>query len=205
MGKRGRGQPGRGRMGAGTGPLRRGGRRGGGAVALSTAAQERLAEASALAAAGDHSAAAEAFARLAQVARDKARPEMAAHFGARAAANSARGGDTDALRAHTQAAVTDAKVQGDKDRSARLFGQLVSAVRDSAAAEIADELEAQLRAQLGVAPRKQEGEAPVVNRAMRRQLPAACSACGTGVQADLVVFHSEAGADCADCGSPLGR
>ena len=72
-------------------------------------------------------------------------------------------------------------------------------VRDSPLQGAADEVEAAVRAQIGVTPRQPEEVA--VNRSMRRHLPARCSACGAGVDAEQVRFNEDGSVDCEVCGS----
>lgn len=189
-------------MGFGSGPIRRGGRRAG-AGALGDVARQRLHEAHELMAGGQFPQAAALFARMAGVARERGMPRMAAHLAARAAAAHARAGDAAGFQEMASAAIADARVDGDKDRAARDFGILAEVVRDSPLASAADELEAAVRSQLGVAPRAPAAaaEGGPVNRSMRRHLPQACVSCGAPVSGAQLRFNDDGSVDCPFCGS----
>lgn len=190
--------------GFGAGPMRRGGRRGQ-AGALGDVARQRLREAHQLLEDGQNAEAADLFARMAGVARDRGMPRMATHLSARGAAAHARAGNAAGFREQARDAISDAKLDGDKDRAARTFGALLAEVRDSPLAEAAPELEAEVRSQLGVVPRaapEGEGEG-TVNRSMRRHLPQQCASCGAPVSGAKIRFNDDGSIDCPYCGSLL--
>lgn len=183
------------------GPMRRGGRRSAG-NRLGDVARQRLMEAHQRYQDGQYAEAAERFGRMAEVARERNMPQIAAHLSAKAAASHAQLGDAGQMRSWLDRAVSDARQVTDKDRTARTFGTLVQVLRGSPLAGSADEIEAELRQQLGVTPKASEGGG-TVNRSMRRQLPQRCSACGAPVSGAEVQFNEDGSADCNFCGSIL--
>ncbi len=187
------------------GPMRRGGQRGGRRNAgnrLGEAARQRLMEAHELYKGGQYGEAASKFEEMAGVARDRGMSQAASHLSAKAAAAHAQLGDASAMQGALDLAISDARQATDKDRSARTFGTLMGVIRESSLAGSADEIEASVRQQLGVAPRTQ-GPAPAVNRSMRRQLPQRCASCGAPVSGAEVRFNEDGSADCNFCGSIL--
>ncbi len=181
--------------------MRRGGRRSA-ENRLGAVARQRMMEGNQLFRSGDYAAAAERFERMAPVARDRGMPRVAAHLSVRAAASHAKLGAQAAFDTWLDHAIADAKQDGDKERSSRMFGKLLKVVRDSPLAGQADALEQKVRSQVGVPPKVPEGEV-VVNRSMRRHLPSKCAACGAPVEADEVEFNEDGSVDCDHCGSIL--
>lgn len=196
MGRRGR--PG---MGFGTGPLVRGGRRGGGG--LGVRAREQLAAARALAEGGQFAEAAAAYSRMAGIARERGMPRMAATLGARAARCHARAGDRQGLISSLEAAIGDAKVEGDADYSARTFGDLLTGLKDTQFAGATADMEGAIRQALGVSPATPPAEAQALGRSVRRHLPSECDGCGAPVSSAELRFNERGDADCPYCGSIL--
>ena len=196
MGRRGR--PG---AGFGAGPMVRGGRRS--AAVLGDRAREQIAEAHQLAASGQWAEAAPALSRLAGIARERGLSRMAATLGARAAQGYARTGDRDAFLAATEAAIGDAKVEGDADHGSRTFGELLAAVSDTTFSGLVPDLEGAIRQALGATPTRPSAEAPTMGRSVRRHLPASCEACGSDVEGATLRFNERGDADCPTCGSVL--
>lgn len=183
------------------GPLVRGGRREA-STKLGDKLRERLRAAYALA---DRGASAEAAAELGEVAgiaSGRGLNRIAVHVGVRAALHAARANDLDAARNWATAAIAAAKAEGDKARSARAFGLLIRGLRADHPA-VAEELAQQVRAGVGIAAKEEAGEAPKVNRAMRRHLPKACPTCDAPVDPEQVAFNEDASVDCPVCGDVL--
>lgn len=199
MGRRGR--PG---MGFGAGPQVRGGRRAAGQK-LGPQARARLLEAHDLKRSGQFALAAARFSEMAGIARERGMPRMAATLSAQAAQCHARAGDQNGLVAATEAAIADAKVDGDAEHSARTFGELVGALQGTAFAAAGGQIEGAIRGALGVTPVAPgaPADAASMSRSMRRQLPAECAACGAPVSAAEVKFLESGDADCPYCGSIL--
>ncbi len=166
-------------------------------------ARQRLREANELLDGGQYAEAGDKLTSMAGVARERGMPRTATHLAARAAGAHARAGDAAGFRELLRAALSDAKVDGDKDRAARTFGALLAVVRESPLASVADDLEAEVRNQLGVLPRAAEGEGATVNRSMRRHLPQACATCGAPVVGAQIRFNEDGSVDCPLCGSVL--
>ncbi|MEZ4241741.1 MAG: hypothetical protein R3F59_37455 [Myxococcota bacterium] len=198
MGRRGR--PG---MGMRTGPALRGGRRqqrGG----LGEKAREQLQQARALAEAGKFAEAAASYDRMAGIARERDMPRMASTLSAKAAQNHAKAGDRQGLVASTEAAIGDAKQEGDAGHAARTFGDLVGSLGGTSFASAAPDIEGAIRQALGVSPAAAPTpEASGLGRSQRRNLPTACDACGAPVSAGDLRFDERGDADCPYCGSIL--
>jgi hypothetical protein len=185
-----------------SGPLVRGGRREAG-IKMGDKARERLRAAHAQAKAGDHAGAAAELRELAGIARKRGLHRIAVHLGTRSAAQAAKAGDRDAVVAATADAIADAKLDGDKPRSARAFGRVLKALRAGDHEEAAERVAAKVRSELGVAAKAPSGDGPPVNRAMRRHLPKTCPTCGDKVGADSVDFNDDGSVDCGTCGGVL--
>jgi len=185
-----------------SGPMVRGGRREAG-TKMGDKARERLRAAHALASDGDHAGASAELTELAGIARKRGLHRIAVHLGTRAAAQAARAGDRDGVIAAAEVAIADAKLDGDKPRSARAFGRIIKALRAGDHDEAAERVAAKVRSELGVAAKAPSGDGPAVNRAMRRHLPKACPTCGTKVSADGVDFNDDGSVDCTVCGGVL--
>ena len=199
MGRRGR--PGR---GMGAGPAMRGGRRRGGKGGLGEKARALLKEAREHAERGEHAEAAALFSRMAGVARERGMPRMASTLAVRAAQCQAKIGDREGLIASTEAAIGDAKREGDSGHAARNFGDLLSSLQGTAFASASPEIEGAIRSALGVSPDTGDGNANVdVNRSMRRHMPSECDACGAPVSSEGLRFNESGHADCPLCGTVL--
>lgn len=197
----GRGRSGRRSMSRDAGSSVRGRRSG---QALGAKAREQLVAAHELVAAGKHLEAAPALASVAQVARQRSLPRVAARLHAEAALAHVAGGAADDGAAAAREALADAELDPARKNAARHIGDVLAALRAAEYGEV-DALEAAARTSLGVSSistTAQEGE-PTVNRAMRRRLPRTCPTCGVAVKAETSAFHAEGGADCAMCGGVL--
>ena len=186
----------------GTGPTRQGGRRVAG-QRLGDAARRRLLEARDLFREGAFANAAENFGQMAAIARERGMPRIATHLSARAAACHAKLGATAAFEEWVAQAVADARQDGDKERTSRTFGALLGVLSDTPLAEHVDALRSRVQQELGVSPKERQGEGPVVNRSMRRQLPKVCGSCGAPVNPDEIAFNEDGSVDCNVCGDLL--
>lgn len=193
-----RGRPSGGMVG--TGPLRRGGRRGVGGR-LGDVARDRMQQARAHYRAGAYAEAAQLFERMAGVARERDLPRVAVHLGVRAAACHAQLGNAEAFDTWVAHALADAAQEGDRDRSARTFGRLVQEMKDTPLASRSDDLVQSVRSQLGVVPKAPERSEVKVNRAVRRHLPKVCASCGAPVDPDTIEFNEDGSVDCDTCGA----
>jgi hypothetical protein len=197
MGRRGR--PG---MGLGAGPMMRGGRRPVG-QRVGPGARARLLEAHELKRQGKFADAAARFTEMAAMARERGMPRMASTLSAQAAQCHAQAGNQQGLIASTEAAIGDAKVEGDAEHSSRTFGELLGSLSGTQFGAAAPQFEGAIRNALGVAPAMNAGAGADVNRTMRRQIPAECEGCGAPVSSADVKFNDTGHADCPYCGSIL--
>lgn len=179
--------------------MRRGGRRAAG-NRLGDVARQRLQEAKEHYREGRYAEAAALFERMASVARERGMPRVATHLGARAAASHAQLGQAEAFDQWLEHAVVDAKQDGDPDRSARTFGQLLQVIEGTPLADRADAVRDTVRSQVGVTPRVPESDDTPINRSVRRHLPAKCGSCGAPVDANEVMFNDDGSVDCPTCG-----
>jgi len=185
----------------GTGPMRRGGRRKL-EHRLGNVARQRIQEGHAHLGTGEASEAATKFSGMADVAREREMPRVAAHLGAHAALAHAIAGDREAFEVALESAVAAARQDADKDRSSRLFGTILDRLAETGLGESVEELRTSLRNQLGVTPKAPTAD-PSVNRSMRRHLPKVCATCGADVDEVTVAFNDDSSADCERCGSLL--
>lgn len=169
---------------------------------LGERAKARLQEAHALLADGAHGDAAAAFDEMAGIALGRDMPRVACRLAVRGAQGHAHAGDAEAMRASAARALEAARLDNDKSRSARTFGDLVATLRETGQDELAEQVAQAVREGLGAAPRPR-GEPPTVNRAMRRNLPKRCDGCGVKVDADRVEWNDDGSVDCGVCGSTL--
>ncbi len=169
---------------------------------LGERAKARLQQAHALRDSGDHGQAALAFSEMAGMAIGRDMPRVACRMAIWAAQSYAHAGDTEALEQSVKHAIKAARLDNDKSRSARVFGDLVATLRETGNDDMADRLSTRLRDAIGTTVRSQ-GEAPAVNRAMRRNLAKRCTNCGATVDAAAVRWNEDASADCSVCGSTL--
>ncbi|MCB9670131.1 MAG: hypothetical protein H6736_17305 [Alphaproteobacteria bacterium] len=182
----------------------RGGKAGGkaGKRTLGDGARDALHAAGAKAAAGEHGAAATAYAELARIAESRGRPGAAAHIAVQGALAALAGGDRDQALAIAREGVTLASGVADQRRVARKFVPFIDALsRDDADAAAAFREEAKKGFGLKLIPAP--GETVTPNRAQRRSLPKACGTCGEPVDSATVVFQDDGTCDCALCGDPI--
>lgn len=179
--------------------MRRGGRRRAG-NRLGDVARQRMQEARQHYRQGQYAEAAGLFERMAGVARERDLTRVAIHMGVRAAACHAHLGHGEAFDQWLAHAMHDAKAEGDRDRSARTFGQLVKVLADTPLADRSDDVAQTVRSQLGVMPKAPERSGTPINRSVRRHLPKACASCGAPVVADEVEFNEDGAVDCDTCG-----
>ncbi|MEQ1571463.1 MAG: hypothetical protein ABMA64_37900, partial [Myxococcota bacterium] len=188
-------------MGFGAGPTVRGGRRAG-AQRIGPGARARLMEAHRLKEGGQFTEAAARFSEMAGIARERQMMRMATTLSGLAAQCAAAAGDKGGLVAATEAAIGDAKVDGDAKHSARTFGELLGALEGTPFAGARGDFEGAIRSALGVTP--STGSAtPDVNRTLRRTLPSECDECGAPVESAALRFSDDGHADCPYCGSIL--
>jgi hypothetical protein len=166
-------------------------------------ARARLMEAHQLKRNGQFAEAAARFTEMAGIARERGMPRMASTLAAQAAQCHARAGNQQGLIAATEAAIADAKVEGDSHHASRTFGELLGSLDGTSFAGAKGDMDGAIRAALGVAPAVASGPTADVNRSMRRQLPGECDACGAPVSAAEVKFPEDGHADCPYCGSIL--
>lgn len=166
-------------------------------------ARERLRDAHQRASEGDHAGASAELVELAGIARKRGLHRIAVHLGTRAAAQAVKAGDAESMKAITEDAIADAKLDGDKPRSARAFGRILAALKAGDHGDALEHTAQRVRTELGVAAKEPTGDGPPVNRAMRRHLPKACPTCGTQVTAEGVEFNDDGSVDCTVCGGVL--
>lgn len=180
----------------------RGGRREAG-TKLGDKARERLRSAHGLATSGEHGEAATELGAMAEIARTRGLHRIAVHMGTRAATQAAKAGNFDQAAELTRAAVADAKIDGDKPRTAHAFGRVIRALQAAEQGELASSLGSEIRSGTGISAKVAEGEPAAVNRAMRRRLPKACPTCGSKVDGAAVSFNEDSSVDCPVCGGVL--
>ena len=145
------------------------------------------------------------FAHIAMRANEHGKHQMALHTAVLAARCLVRSGDRDAAVEQAIKAAGYAAPLKDGARTSKRFGKLVAKLREKGHTEDADAIEAAVKQALGVTKLQspEKGEAPTVNRAMRRGLPKACGTCGAPVESGKVVFSEDGAADCRFCGTVL--
>jgi hypothetical protein len=152
---------------------------------------------------GQYAEAAARFSEMAGIARERGMPRMAATLAAQAAQCHARAGNQQGLIASTEAAIADAKLEGDPQHAARTFGELLGSLDGTTFAGAKGQLDGAIRNAIGVAPVVPAAATADVNRTLRRQLPAECDSCGAPVSSAEVKFNDDGNADCPYCGSIL--
>jgi hypothetical protein len=186
-------------VGFGQGPVVRGGRRLG-EQRLGDRARDALVASHAARDGGRWAEAAPGFEKSAMVCRDRGMTRSATWLGTLAAECRARAGDAAGAVAALEAAIGDARADGDKGHSAQVFGELLAALAGTPLAGAVADLERAIRDAVGVAPKPPGGAD--VNRTLKRTLPATCDTCGTATDAARA-RRSEDGADCHVCGAVL--
>jgi hypothetical protein len=151
---------------------------------------------------GDYAEAAEAFSALATRSAEQGKHQMAMHLAIKGAASLAADGQNDAAAAAAVEAARYAAPLQEGIKTSRRFGTLVSRLREKGHGDAADAIEAAVMAHLGLQKlsKPDPSKAPIVNRAMRRRLPKACTTCGAPVEAGKVEFSEHGAADCRFCG-----
>lgn len=184
-------------VGFGQGPVVRGGKRLG-EQRLGERARDALVASHAAREDGRWAEAAAGFEKAAKTCRERAMTRSATWLGCLAAECRAKAGEAPAALAALEAAIADARADGDKAHSATVFGELIAALPGTPLASAAADLERALRDAVGVPPKPPAG--PEVNRSLKRTLPAACDTCGAPTDAARA-RRSEDGADCHVCGA----
>ncbi len=142
------------------------------------------------------------FERLAGIASERDMPGMAAHFSMQAARSSGAAGNDDAALAHGRTAVNFASQAKNTGKAARKFGTLVTELRTGGRTGVADTLEAEAKARLGLSALPAGSPGGGINRQAKRNMPKFCSTCGAAVNYEPE-YGEDGVPDCKYCGTGL--
>jgi len=169
---------------------------------LGEGARKAISDAKALAEAGKHTEAAEAFSKLATIAAGRAKANIAAFLALRGASSLLENNDLPGAISAAREGIAHAEGISESKRVARFYAGFIQTLKKDHPDEAA-ELATEVKKRFGLKILPSPGEGTTANRAQRRSMPKACPGCGTPIDSKTVRFEDDGTADCPACGDTL--